>query len=245
MNRKIVKSKISHKRYKKPSFERIVIDRETNGKNKKVFKPKAVTAAGKSKSNIEQKFGTVCYCSLKGFKEIIKRMSNSREKFTTCLNQFIEGVNDIVLDEGGLLEKFSNDGILFYFPVDKNFTDGTTRAVITSLKIRYRMNKLNRSWEFYRGDSWQIRIGINTGMVLIDMIEAEDKFTITFKGEITELARKIGSTADAGKILITENSYYDKGFKKGYFKIEDPYHMQPKGIDYTTKVHQVTGMIRE
>ena len=171
-------------------------------------------------------------------------MSDSREKFASCLNQFVEAVTDIVLDEGGRLEKFLNDGILFYFPTDKSLPDGTTRAVITSLKIRYRMNKLNRNWEFFRDDSWQSRVGINNGMVLIEEIEDDEGVRTIVKGQPAELARGMGSIADAGKILITDSTYNDKGFRKGYFKIEDPYHMQAKGTDFMTKVQEVTGMIK-
>ncbi len=242
MERKTLKSKISHKRYKKAVFERVVIDRKVHGKDKRVFKPRAE----KKESNITQRFGTVGYCSIKDFKNIIKRMSDSREKFASCLNQFIGAVTDIITDEGGLVEKFSSDGILFYFPVDKNFTDGSMRAVISSLKIRYRMNKLNRSWEFFRiEDSWNIRIGINTGMIMIDVIEDGDDVKVAIKGEPAEIARGIGSIADAVKILITEKTYSDKGFKKAHFKIEEPYHMHLKVTDYMAKVWQITGMIRE
>ena len=63
MNRKIVKSRVSQKRYKKPSFERVVIDRKNNDKNKKVFKPKTVKVVEKSediKRLLEAGFEFVC-----------------------------------------------------------------------------------------------------------------------------------------------------------------------------------------
>jgi len=249
MKRKILKSKVSGKQYKKFDFERVVIEKSDTGESgvgkKRVFKPGDEKSVKKKKSNITQKYAAVGYCSIKNFKEIIKGMSDSREKFATCLNQFIETVTEIVLDEGGRLEKFLNNGILFYFPGDKSFPDGTTRAVTASLKIRYRMNKLNRSWEFVRGNAWQIRIGVNTGMVLIEEIEDDKGIRTIIKGQPVELARGMGSTADAGKVLITDTTYNDSGFKKGYFKIEEPYHMQVKGTDFVTKVREITGMIKE
>ena len=245
MNRKISKSKISHKRYQKAAFERVEIDRETYAEKKRVFKPKSDEPVEKKKSSVNKKYGAVGYCSIKNFPDIIKRMSNSREEFANCINQFIEAATDIVQDEGGLPEKFSDGGIMFYFPVDKNFSDGSTRAVIASLKIRYRMNKLNRSWEFFRRDAWNVRTGISTGDVLIEVIEGEDKVRVELKGETAKIAKGIGSIADAGKVLITDNTYNDRGFKKGYFQIEEPYHMHLKETETMTKVHQVIAMVRE
>jgi len=248
MKRKILKSKVSGKQYKRFDFERVVIEKsdtkEGDVKKKRVLKPKDEKPVEKKKSNVTQKYASVGYCSIKNFREIIREMSDSREKFASCLNQFIEAVTEIVLDEGGRLERFLNNGILFYFPSDKSLSDGTTRAVTASLKIRYRMNKLNRSWEFYRDDAWQIRVGVNTGMVLIEEIEDDKGIRTIIKGQTAELARGMGSTADAGKILITDTTYNDSGFKRGYFKIEEPYHMHVKGTDFVTKVREITGMIR-
>ena len=89
-----------------------------------------------------------------------------------------------------------------------------------------------------------VSIGINTGTVLVNEFVDEKGIKIKITGESAEFARKMASSSGPGKILITESTYNHPTFKKGYFIIEDSYHMQPKETDITTKVREITGMVR-
>ena len=243
MQRRVIKSRISKKKYSKFPFERVVKENlEIVGT--RVFKAKTEKIITE-KPQGEIQSGTVGYCSIKNFKNIISNMADSREEFTSCLNQFMEEISDIVYGDGGKIDKFSQDGVLFYFPIDKNTSDSPTRATSASLKMRYRVNKLNRKWNFNFNKAWFVSIGINSGSVQIESIENGDSMFTSIKGEIAEIARAIGRTAATGKVLVTDETYNSKGFKRGFFHIEEPYHLQPRGIDAMTKVYEITGMVRE
>ena len=243
MQRKITKAKISKKSYKQFSFQKIAKD-NLDGVGQKIFKAKTEqieveTPAGRIQN------GTVGFCSIKNFKNIIIKMADSREQLASCLNQFMEDISDIVYSGRGRIDKFSKDGVLFYFPTNKKIPDGPTRAASASLKMRYRMNKLNRKWNFNFSEAWFISVGITSGSVQIEDIESEEHIITLIKGKTAQIARAIGSTAGTGKVLITDTTYNEAGFKKGFFHMEDPYHMQPGGIDEMTKLHEITGMLKE
>ena len=248
MKIRILKSKVTRKKFKKFEFERVSLNKTGDnvvlGKKSRVFKAQSEELKREQKPNIIKISATVGYCSIKNFNDIVRKMSNIREQFAVCLNQFIEAISDIIDSEGGYLLRFFRDGVYFYFPSDKTSPNSATKATVSSLKMRYRMNKLNRNWRFYRDDSWLISVGIATGTVLIEEIKNKEDVKTLLTGQTAELARGMGSSASSGKVLITDNTYNDAGFKKGYFVIEEPYHMQPKGINYMTKVYEITGMVR-
>jgi class 3 adenylate cyclase len=248
MKIRILKSKITRKKFNKFQFERILISKTGNnivfGRKSRVFKAQSEESKREQKQNITKISATVGYCSIKNFDDIVRKMSNIREQFALCLNQFIEAISDIISSEGGCLLKFLKDGIYFYFPSDKTSSNSATKAAVSSLKMRYRMNKLNRNWGFYRDDSWLISIGVATGTVLIEEIKNKKDVKTLLTGQTAELARGMGSSASSGKVLISDTTYNDAGFKKGYFVIEEPYHMQAEGINYMTKVYEITGMVR-
>ena len=243
MQKKVITAKISKKSYKQFSFQKIAKE-NIDGAGQKVYKGKTEQIAGETPAGRVQD-GTVGFCSIKNFKNIIIKMADSREQLASCLNQFMEDISDIVYSGGGRIDKFSKDGILFYFPTNKNMPDGPTRAASASIRMRYRMSKLNRKWNFNFKDAWFVSVGITSGSVQIEDIESEEHIITSIKGKTAQIARAIGSTAGTGKVLITDTTYNTAGFSRGFFHIEEPYHMQPWGIDEMTKVHEITAMVRE
>jgi len=249
---RLLKYKISHKKstsYVFPRISRIEAEimKERAGKSDKeqiVLSLKPDKPPARPSSN--RKNVVVGYCAIKNLKELTKRMMHDKEKFSTCLNEFIAVVDDVVLNERGMTEKFDGKGILYYIDPDR-VTEGDLVApvIIAALKLRYRMNKMNRAWDFYRNDAWIIQIGIDAGWAIIEEIETPETIQCTVKGNVARMARGIGQKAGKTQILISENVYKFPKFKKSLFQIKEPYHVQPEGADFMTRVREIVAMVRE
>ena len=250
--KRILKYKISQKRYSSFAFPRVsrmemeVKKREAGKGDKKhlVFNLKQKPVVTKSSSDRKQV--VVGYCAIKNFKELAKRMQNDRDKFSQCINEFIAMVDEVILNERGMTERFDGNGILFYFdPKTMDRNDVVSRAAIASLKLRYRMNKMNRTWDFYRNDAWMVQIGIDTGWAIIEDVETTESIYCNIKGEVARMARGTGKKAVNSQILITENSYKFPKFDKNRFQINNPFHVQPEGADFMVRVREIVSLTKD
>ena len=83
-------------------------------KQGRVYRARA-DAAGtpEGKQSAQNRPVVLGYCAIRNIKHILHAWSGSRERLHACLNDFIEAVTEIVELEGGAVERFSGNGILF------------------------------------------------------------------------------------------------------------------------------------
>jgi len=241
MKVKVYKSRISHKRYGSWKVERLTRKQAENELDKKglTIKEKKI-----SKNKISQEISdeTVAgYCRIKNFKRIIQNMKNDREQFSEYLNQFVNAVTNTIEMEGGEFNRFSEDGILFYFRKSKGKKDYINRAVLSAYKIRYRMNKLNRKWQTFREDAWTVGIGINKGIADFKILDDSE----TLYGELAEIVKGLSVSAARSEILISEKIFNESGFDESLFQMKEPKHVPVHGKDYVLKVREIVGLMKD
>ncbi len=242
MKIKIYKSRISKKSYsnwKVKRFTREEIDRELEKKGLKV-KNKKLSGEEKSIKEYSEE-AVVGYCRIRNFKNIILKMKTERELFSDYLNQFIKAITEIVEMEGGETNRFSEDGILFYFKKGKHKKDYLTRAVLSSFRMRYRMNKLNRKWKTIRDDAWTIGVGIDMGTAYFKTFENSSTLT----GELANMVIGLSNSAGNGQILISDKIFNDVDFDKSLFQIKEARHVPVHGKGYVLKVREVIGVNKD
>ncbi len=249
MKQRELRYKISKKAYSRVAFPKV--SNESTGKNTlpkmgKVYRAPDFPPSGRAPAVRSAQTRSVClgYCAIRNFKEILKRWSDNREQLHQCLNGFIEAVTDIVGRQGGVAERFSANGILFGFGHERADKEDLKNAIVSALKIRYRMNKLNRAWDLYHEDAWKIGIGVikGTAMVMMEMEKGDSAYT--FRGNLPALARGLGSSAGASQVIVTEETYKDSLFPKDFIETQEPYHVQIHGTDYMTRVREIVAMSR-
>ena len=241
MDRRPRPAKISQAEYTKPAFARIIRQGDDDPRFAKVVKAGASSAAPKTRST--RQICGVGYIALKNMPAIIQRFADNRDQFRTCMNAVIGAVEEIVTGDGGWLQKFSGDGFLFAFPNTAR-TNGATQAIITGLKMRYRMNKLNRAWNFYRGEAWMVRTGVHAGTVVITRTGTDEDFRITIQGETAELATALSRKGSAGQVLISDDAFSNGAFQQALFQTGASRMIQPKGADFSLRVREIVAMVQ-
>lgn len=188
---------------------------------------------------------TLGYCAIRNFKNILKHWSDDRERLHIYINGFIEAVTEIVGGQGGTVEKFSGNGILFAFGHEAASPEDLKNAILAALKIRYRMNKLNRSWNLHHEDAWKLGIGVARGNALVEKESGGKDCRLSFRGDLPGLAKGLGDSAHSSQIIVTEETFRGPSFPKEFIETNEPYHVQLRGTDYLTRVREIIAINRD
>jgi len=150
----------------------------------------------------------VFFSDIVGFSALSEQME--AEAFTDLLNTYLTDMSQIALKYGGTIDKFIGDGIMIFFGDPK--TKGTKRdalaCVSMAIEMRRHMDKLRQRWaEHGLTTPLQIRMGISTGYCTVGNFGTESRMDYTIIGKEVNLASRLETEAEAGEILISQDSY--------------------------------------
>src|SRR5206468_5174421 len=97
---------------------------------------------------------------------------------------------------GGTIEKFAGDAVMAAFGAPAAHEDHAERALHAALSMRRRLAELS-------GETLQLRIGVNTGDVVVGRARAGSSFVT---GDAVYVAARLEQAADASEILAGERT---------------------------------------
>lgn len=180
----------------------------------------------------------VClFSDIVGFSTMTESVES--ESLADCLNYYLKAMSDVVLKYDGTLDKFIGDALMVFFGAPHYHSDEihATNCVKMAIEMQKAMPAVNEYWR-QKGITFnlKIRIGINTGYVTVGNFGTDERTDYTIIGNQVNLASRLESTAQPGKILISESTKV---------LIEDEFIFLPKGkinvkgIHYPVKTYEV------
>jgi class 3 adenylate cyclase/tetratricopeptide (TPR) repeat protein len=107
----------------------------------------------------------------------------------------------------GTLARLMGDGILSFFGAPIAHEDDPIRACHAGLEIVDRARSYADLLKRVRGiENFDVRVGINTGLVVVGEVGADLRVEYTAMGDAVNLASRMESAAEPGSILITDNT---------------------------------------
>lgn len=113
----------------------------------------------------------------------------------------------IIERHGGTLDKFIGDCVMVFFGAPAADEKHALHAVHMALDMQQEMNRLNESWRKHGYDPLHIGIGIHTGFVTVGNFGSSDFLDYTVIGRAVNLAARIESQAEGGKVLISARTH--------------------------------------
>lgn len=142
---------------------------------------------------------TAFFTDIAGFSTFSEKLPP--EGLVELMNEYLSAMTDILIDEGGTLDKYIGDAIVAFFGAPVPLPDHAYRSCITAHKMQQKQAELRRKW-LSEGDRWpdivakmQTRIGINTGEVITGNMGSEKRFNYTMMGDDVNLAARCESGA--------------------------------------------------
>ena len=165
-------------------------------------------------SPAERKLATVLFADLVGSTEL--GASQDPERTRTMLDRFYDAMADEISRAGGTVEKFAGDAVMAVFGVPVAQEDHVERGLHAGLAMQRRLEELF-------GGALSLRIGINTGEVVVGRARKQSSFVT---GDAVNVAARLEQAAEPGEILVGERA---AALVAGAFEFEAPTLVEAKG----------------
>ncbi len=149
----------------------------------------------------ERKQVTVLFADVSGFTSLSERLDP--EDVHGMMNRAFELMLGEVHRYEGTVNQFLGDGIMALFGAPIAHEDHAQRAAHAALGIRQRLDELHEELERRRGIVFQVRQGLNTGLVVVGTIGSDLRMDYTAVGDTTNVAARLQQIAAPGRVVIS------------------------------------------
>ena len=163
----------------------------------------------------ERKQVTVLFVDVSGFTSIASRLDP--EEVHALMARAFELMLAEVHRYEGTVNQFLGDGIMALFGAPIAHEDHAQRAVHAALGIRAALADYRTELKRERGIEFQVRQGLNTGLVVVGSIGSDLRMDYTAVGDTTNVAARLLQAAVPGQVVISEAVQRAVG---GYFETE-------------------------
>jgi class 3 adenylate cyclase len=172
----------------------------------------------------ERRQVTVLFADTAGFTALAEKLDP--EEVHTIMDRCFELITGAVHRFEGTINQYTGDGVMALFGAPIAHEDGPRRAVHAALAIQQALRDFSKELETQRGFGLQMRIGLNTGLVVVGKIGDDLRMDYTAMGDTTNLAARMQQLARPGSVVVSEATHK---LIVGYFETLDLGKVQPKG----------------
>jgi adenylate cyclase len=150
---------------------------------------------------------TILFTDIRSFTTISESMDPQR--LVGLLNEYFTEMVNIVMDEGGVVDKYIGDAIMAVFGAPVPKPNDAVNAVRAAIRMRSALKDLNDRLASRGMPELRTGIGIHTGEVVAGNIGSERRMEYTVIGDAVNLASRLeSSTKELGvNVLISEDTY--------------------------------------
>lgn len=153
----------------------------------------------------ERRPATVLFADMVGYTAQTERLGEERSYLV--LKRVIVLLIDTVSEYGGTVQDLAGDGIVALFGVPVALEDAPQRACHAAMAIQEKMDALSHRIEVEHGVRPKLRIGINSGPVVVGSVGTETKTEMKAVGDTINMAARIESLAKPGHVLLSEETH--------------------------------------
>lgn len=153
----------------------------------------------------ERRVITILFCDLKGSTAAAEGLDP--EEWTEIMNGAFEQMIRPIYKYEGIVPRLMGDAILAFFGAPIAHEDDPQRAVLAALEIQSGADSYCRQIHEKHGIDINVRVGINTGLVVVGEIGSDLRLEYTAIGDAINLAARMEQTAEPGTIQISEETH--------------------------------------
>ena len=191
-----------------------------------------------SKSAIEgeRKQVTVLFADLKGSMELLA--DRDPEEARKLLDPVLERMMEAVHHYEGTVNQVMGDGIMALFGAPLAHEDHAVRGCYAALRMQEAIRRYTEEVRRSHGVEVQIRVGLNSGEVVVRSIGSDLRMDYTAVGQTTHLAARMEQLATPGTIRLTGDTL---ALAEGYVAVKAIGPVPVKGVAAPVEVYELTG----
>lgn len=153
----------------------------------------------------ERKLVTILFADVANYTAMSEKLDPEE------VHQIMDGCFAILMDEihkyEGTINQFTGDGLMALFGAPLAHEDHAQRACYSALSIQNAIDSYCEKIEKDSGIDFKLRVGINSGSVIVGAIGNDLRLDYTAVGDTTNLAARMESAAEPGSVLVSRNTY--------------------------------------
>ncbi|MEA3398839.1 MAG: adenylate/guanylate cyclase domain-containing protein [Patescibacteria group bacterium] len=198
----------------------------------------------------EKKELSIMFSDIRGFTTISEKLSP--EQLVSLLNEYLSAMTDLIMDEGGVVDKYIGDAIMAFWGAPLEQPRHAELSCRAALDMIAELDKNREKWRKDFGVELKIGIGINTGEAIIGNMGSDKRFDYTLMGDSVNLASRLeGITKQYGvEIAVSEFTrraaedkfifrYLDKVAVKGKLEGVKIYELMGRQEDKTDNINKL------
>lgn len=152
----------------------------------------------------ERRVLTILFCDVADSTAMADQLDP--EDWAEIMNEAFDYMITPVYRYEGIVARLMGDSILAFFGAPVAHEDDPQRAVLAGLGILEGLQPFRRRLQDRFGIDFNVRVGINTGEVVVGKVGTDDALEYTAMGDAVNLAARMEQTATPGTVQITEET---------------------------------------
>ena len=182
----------------------------------------------------ERKQVTVMFADVKGSMDLAEQVDP--ETWHGIMDRFFAVLADGVHRFEGTINQYTGDGIMALFGAPLAHEDHAQRACYAALHLCGELRRYAQELRRSAGLDFAVRIGLNSGEVVVGKIGDDLRMDYTAQGHTVGLAARMEQIAEAGTVYLTAHT---AALVKGFFQLADLGEFTVKGVRDPLRVYQL------
>jgi adenylate cyclase len=154
---------------------------------------------------VQKKELTIMFTDIKSFTTYSSTMTP--DQIQNFLAEYFDAMVQIVFKYEGTVDKYIGDGLMVFFGAPEPQADHAVRCVRAGIEMQIKCRELKEKWVKEGLFPLKIRVGINTGEVVVGNMGTRKKLAYTVLGSDVNLANRLESNAPVEGIMISRRTY--------------------------------------
>jgi class 3 adenylate cyclase len=185
----------------------------------------------------ERKQVTVLFADVKGSMDLAEQLDP--EEWHKIMDRFFAILSEGIHRFEGTINQYTGDGIMALFGAPIAHEDHAQRACYAALHLRDALRRYADELRIGKGISFAVRMGLNSGEVVVGKIGDDLRMDYTAQGHTVGLGARMEQIAAADSIYLSERT---AKLVSSYFRLRDLGETRVNGLNELVHVHELEGV---
>ena len=189
---------------------------------------------------------TFLFCDVRGFTAISEQFKGNPQGLTRLINRFLTPMTNIILAEGGTIDKYMGDCIMAFWNAPLDVPNHPEQACKTALMMHAKLEILNQELKAEAESEnrpyhpLKIGIGLNSGDCVVGNMGSEQRFDYSVLGDAVNLASRLESQSkNYGAGTVVGEETYERA--KPLFALLELDLIAVKGKSEAVRIYSLYG----
>jgi class 3 adenylate cyclase len=148
---------------------------------------------------------TIVFSDIRNFTQMSDQLDP--EDVKGILDEYLTQMTDVVFRNGGTVNKFVGDGVMFFFGDSTPMPDHALRGVRAALEMRDRARSLSASFHARLPEPFTVGLGIHTGPATVGNLGNWQQLEYTAVGSSVNLAARLQGLSKNSEVIASASTY--------------------------------------